>query len=176
MAFKSEYAKLIWDKLYRVRIPDIITLDSNYIKTRGIHITDNKDVNKMIKTNKIDVMIPIAKILEYFVDGIEIEIISREDMIQMHKDIELYLDEWKNHLKYDINLNKNEYKELLISLEKLSKTIYERARSTEIVGGFTILNNFGMRNSLVKLEEEKNVNKPDYSGISEFFTTKKSRF
>lgn len=176
MPFKSKYDNLIWERLYTARIPNIPTMDTDYIKTRGIHVTNDRNIDKMIKTDKVTVMIPIAKILEYYTEGIEIEILSREDLLSIHKSIELYLDEWKQHLTYDINLDKNQYKELLVSLEKLSKDIYERAKPSEVLSSYTFKSNFGMVNSLQKLNKEQNIDKPDYQGISEYFKNKRTRF
>ena len=89
MSFTSEHADKIWNRLYRVYIPDLMTQNPDYIKKFGAHLTRNRAVDEMIKTNLILVMIPVIKILEYFEDGIEIQIPSREDMITMHKHIKL---------------------------------------------------------------------------------------
>ena len=176
MAFHSKYADRIWKCLYNCRIPDQLTLSRDFIRTRGTFTTDNKQVNQMLKTDLISVMIPVAKILEYFNSGIQVEIPSREDMIKIHKDIELYLKEWENHISYDINMDVNEHKELLLALERLSKHIYEKCHPSEVVENIHTILNIGLVNNMTKLELTNNTqNKPDYSGISQLIKSKTVR-
>jgi len=176
MSFNSRYASLIWDKLYTVIIPDYLTLNPDYIKIRGVHTTEDKSVNKMLLTNTATVMIPVAKILEYFSSGVEVQIPSRTDMLSMHKDIELYLEEWKNHISYDINVNINTHKDLLFSLEKLSKHIYEKARPVEVINNLPSSAKLGLVNNFTKVvADSNNTNKPEYQGISSLLKNKTTR-
>lgn len=173
MSFPSVYATKLWDRLYDCRIPDQLTLSAGYLKKFGTHVTGNKTVDSMLATNKTHVKITVITILGYFEDGIEIEIPSREDMIQMHKDMEGYLGEWREHIKYDINLDLHKNKEFLLSLEKLSKHIFEKAKPKELVDNLFKKQSFGLVNPLAQIEEEKReVVKPDYDGISRLVRSK----
>ena len=176
MAFPSINSHLIWNKLYTVLIPDQLTLSKEYLSKFGTHVTGNKEVDNMLSTNLTTVMIPVAKILEYFDNGVEIHIPSREDMIRIHKDIELYLGEWRDHIKFDINLSLSEHKTLILSLEKLSKHVYDKARYFEIVDNLFINKKIGLLvNPLQRIKEEsksKNGVKPDYEGIRELISQK----
>lgn len=173
MAFPSQHATKIWDRLYDVRIPDQITLNPAYIKKFGTHVTGDKKVDAMLATNKTHVKIPVIMILQYFEDGMEVEIPSREDMIQMHKDMEAYMGEWRDHLKYDINLDVHKNREFLLSLEKLSKHIFDKAKPKELVDNLFKKQTFGLMNPLAQIEEEKReVQKPDYEGISKLVRSK----
>lgn len=173
MSFTSEHADKIWNRLYRVYIPDLMTQNPDYIKKFGAHLTRNRAVDEMVKTNLILVMIPVIKIPEYFEDGIEIQIPSREDMITMHKHIELYLEEWKHHIKYDINTSLSENKELILSLEKLSAYIYNKAKPREVVDNLISSNRFGLVSPLAMREEQqREVVKPDYEGIGKLVKTR----
>lgn len=171
--FQSEFATRIFDKLYKVNIPDQLTLDKAYLSKFGTHITGDKNVDNMLTTNFTTVMIPIAGILDYYERGIEIQIPSRDDMICMHKDIELYLTEWKEHIKYDINLSIGQNKDLLLSLEKLSKYIYNKAKPSEVIDNLFIHKKIGLINPLQKaIEVRKEVTKPNYEGISQLVKSK----
>jgi len=173
MAFNSKYAHLIWDRIYTVLIPEIVTLDKGYISKFGYYNTGNKQIDKELFKHFTTVKIPINKILEYFNDGIEIQIPSREDMVEMHKNIELYLDEWREHIKYDINLQLGEYKDLILSLEKLSKTLYDKCKGSEVINNLFNHTQIGIVSPLKKAEEgNKTINKPDYQGIKELVTKK----
>ena len=173
MSFPSEYAHLIWDKLYTCRIPDQVTQRSDYLSKFGAYVTGDKKIDSMLSTATTQVMIPVATILSYFEDGVQVEILKREDMIQMHKDIELYLGEWKGQIKYNINVDVVKHKAFLLSLEKLSKHIHGRAKDRDIVDNLFLKPSFGLRNPSVIMEEErKPMTRPDYEGIAALVRSK----
>lgn len=173
MAFSSNFADRIWNKLYNVYVPDQVTLDPGYIKIRGTYVTGNKNIDQMLSNNFTNVMIPVISILEKFEDGIEVQIPSREDMITIHKDIELYLAEWREHIRYDINLDVQENKDLLLSLERLSKHIYEKAKPREVIDNLFLSKKIGLINPIQEAEEKrKEVTKPNYDGIGSLVRSK----
>ena len=170
MTFPSMHASKIWDNLYTVYIPEQTTLDPEHIRRFGTYITQNKNVDKMLENNLTMVKIPISKILDYYDRGIEVQIPNREDMITMHKHIELYLAEWKEYIRVSIHgqMDAQNNKELITALEKLSKHIYEKAKPREVIDNLFISKkvNIGLVNPLVRAEEERKVvEKPDYQGI-----------
>lgn len=173
MSFNSQYQSLIWNKLYTVYIPDQLTLPPQYVKRFGTHVTGDKEIDKMVSNNLTLVMIPVIKILEYYEDGIEIQIPSREDMIQMHKDIELYLQEWREHLRVDINIDVHSNKDLLLSLEKLSRNLYNKAKPRELIDNLLTTKRIGLMNPLqMHVENTKEIVKREYEGISSLVKSK----
>ena len=165
MSFPSQHADRIWEDLYNALIPDFVTMNRDYIRRFGVPSSGNKEIDKMMSSNVTFVKIPIIKILEYFENGIDVQIPSRADMIAIHKNIELYLDEWRKHLVYDINLDRGRHKDLLLSLEKLSKLIFDKAHPKEVVDRTLQSKGFGLQAPMRK-EKEVELVKPDYSGIS----------
>lgn len=179
MAFYSQYAPLIWDTLYNAYIPDQLTLNSDYVKKFGVYVSGNRTIDNMLSTNLTHVKIPVIKMLEYYDNGITIQIPSRDDMITIHKDIEKYLQEWKDNAKYAINNDLDQHKQLLLSLEKLSKYIYEKAKPREVIDNLFMNREFAIVNPVQQqIENTKAINKPDYEGISKLIKSKavKSRF
>jgi len=174
MSFLSVHHPRIWDRLYTVLIPDTYTLDKSYLSRFGTISSGNKKIDSMMENNLTTVMIPIATILDYFTSGIEIQIPSREDMIQMHKDIELYLEEWKQHIKYDVNLELSSHKDLILSLEKLSKYIYAKAKPVEVIDNLFLHKKAGVLISpLQRLKEKQTpMQKQDYEGIASLVKSK----
>lgn len=173
MSFASQYSSLIWDVLYDVSVPDQLTQSPEYLKRFGAHVTGNKQVDEMLTKNTTHVKIPISTILSYYLNGIEISIHRREDMIKIHKDIELYLGEWREHLKFDLNLEVNQNKQLILGLEKLSKELYAKAKPKEVISKLFDKNQFGLYSPLDKMEEEKKDHqKPDYEGIGQLVRSK----
>lgn len=179
MTFKSNYSDRIWGSLYKVYIPDYSTLNPDYIRKFGVHVTQDKEIDAMIKTNFTMVMIDVATILGYFNQGTEIQIPSREDMIKMHKDIELYLSEWKEYIRLSIHggMDAQNHKELIISLEKLSKYIYEKAKPRELIDNLFLnkKNPLGLVNPIQQhMEQNKEIVKRDYESIRHLIKNKKS--
>lgn len=177
--FISEHAPKIWNNLYTVYIPEQITLDPEHIRRFGTYITQNKQVDKMLENNMTLVKIPVSKILEYFDMGIEVQIPSRDDMIMMHKHIELYLAEWKEYIRVSVHghMDAQNHKDLITTLEKLSKHIYEKAKPKEVIDNLFISKrvNLGLLNPILRAEEERKVvEKPDYVGIGRLVNKKRS--
>lgn len=172
MPFYSEYAERIWERLYTVYIPDLLTQNPDYIKKFGVYITQDSKIDAMIKTNLTLVKIPIITILEYYESGIPVEIPNRKDMVQIHKDIELYLAEWGEYIKGSIHgqMDAQNNKELITALEKLSKYIYSKTVSSEVLDNLFLKNNrninLGLINPLKEAEFRNEIKeKPDYVGI-----------
>lgn len=169
-SFPSRHAEKIWDHLYTVLIPDQLTLSEDYLRVFGTHLTGDAEKDKELSTTFTTVMIPIARILEYYEDGLEIQIPDRKDMIQIHKSIEEYLDEWKDHIKYDINTDTEQNKRFVMSLEKLSRDIYNKANRNEVINNMFVSSQFGIVNpfqQVVDEEKESRASKPNYQGISD---------
>lgn len=178
MSFNSRYSHLIWDSLRTVLVPDQMTLQPEYLRKFGTYSSGNAEVDKMMSNNLTTVMIPISTILTYFEDGVEIQIPKREDMVQIHKDIELYLNEWREHIKYDINLDIESNKKLVNDLSKLSKYIYDRTKPSEVFDNLLLSNSLGIVSPSTRIREEKEDStktKPDYEGISNLIRSKTSK-
>lgn len=173
MSFQSTFADRIWEDLYAVYAPDFVTMNSDYIRKFGVPSSGNKDVDKMMASNLSYVRIPIIRILEYFENGVEVQIPSRVDMIAIHKAIENYLSEWREHIKYDINLDRGKHKSLLLGLEKLSKRIFDKAYPREVLDEILKPQSFGLPSILSRRNEDSiEPKKPDYQGIGSLLNPK----
>lgn len=176
--FNSEHAPKIWNNIFTVYIPEQLTLDPEHVRRFGTYITQDKQIDKMLETNLTMVKIPISTILSYFEMGIEVQIPSREDMITMHKHIELYLAEWKEYIRVSVHghTDAQNHKDLIVALEKLSKHIYEKAKPREVIDNLFISKkiNIGLLNPIHQaIEERKVVDKPSYEGIASLVKNKK---
>lgn len=176
MSFVSKYADRLWVNLYTVQIPDVVTQNTDYIRKFGVRVTGNKTYDQMIATDFTTIMVPIIKIVEYFEDGVEVRIPSRDDMIKMHKDTEAYLAEWRDHLTYSVNVAANQNKKLILALERFSKTIYEKAKPREVIDNLflTTKPTLGLINPLQRAEMEASQDntKPDYVEIGKLVRSK----
>ena len=169
MPFQSKHAPKIWDWLYTVSIPDHVTQNPDYIKKFGIRSSGDKEFDQANRDAFITVKIPIAKILEYYTVGVEIRIPSREDLITIHKNIELYLNEWKEYIQSSVHGQSDVqcHKALILNLEKLSKYIFDRAKPSEIIERLSNRDKFGLINPLQSKLENDDLTKPNYIGIKQ---------
>ena len=175
MPFISQKAPRIWNTLRNVLIPDQLTMNPEYIRRFGVHITGNKKIDASRINEFVMVKIPIIKILEYFLEGLEVQIPKREDMLSIHEDIEAYLNEWKDYMRESIhgNIGAENNKELILSLEKLSQHIYAKAKPKEIIKPLRTRAQLGLINPFERSQEEnKPIDKPDYDGIRNLITKK----
>jgi hypothetical protein len=179
MAFYSQHAPRIWEDLYTAMIPDQVTLNSSYVRVFGTYTSGNKDVDRMMESNLTTVKIPIIKMLEYYDNGVTVQIPTRSSMLEIHRNIELYLGEWRHHIHNAINSDLVEHKDLVMGLEKFSKLIYGKAVPKEVVANPMLTTQIGLLNPLTRLQlESEVVSKPDYEGIGQLIRqkTKVSRY
>ena len=175
MAFASIHSDKIFSSIYTVEIPDQLSLDPEYIRIFGTHVTGDKAADEVLKTTFTTVMITPIQMIDYYERGLEIRIHNRDDMIKIHKDIELYLDEWRDHIKYDINLDVSKYKPLILSLERFSKTLHSKAKNTELMNNLFTKKKIGLVNPLTTIKDRSSTARPDYEGIGDLVRSKSSK-
>lgn len=179
MAFYSEHAPRIWEDLYTALIPDQVTQNAAHVRVFGTYRSGHSEVDKMMEDNLTMVKIPIIKMVEYYDNGIPVQIPKRESMLAIHRSIEMYLQEWGHHIHHAINSSLPQHKELVLSLEKFSKVIYGKAAPKEVVVNPMLAPGLGLLSPAGRLQyENQPVTKPDYHGISSLIRqkTKASRF
>lgn len=173
MAFYSVHAPRIWEDLYTALIPDQVTQNAAHVRVFGTYISGHTEVDRMMENNVTMVKIPIIKMIEYFDNGIPIQIPERESMLEIHRNIEKYLQEWRHHAEVAINSDVPQHRDLLLSLEKFSKLIYGKATAKEVMRNPVISLDYGLLNPLSRLQmEQKEVHKPDYAGIGQLIRQK----
>lgn len=173
MAFYSVQAPRIWEDLYTAMIPDQVTQNASYVRVFGTYSSGNKQVDKMMENNLTTVKIPIIRMVEYYSNGIHVEIPKRESMLEIHRAIEMYLQEWRQHIDHAINSDVHKHKDLVLALEAFSKKIYSKAMPKEVVSDAMSVANLGLINPLMQMQLDKQpVSKPDYDGIGRLIRAK----
>lgn len=122
--FPSQYAYSIRENIYQCLIPDEATLDPEYIRIYGVHSTGFKDADQQLANRQSRVMITIPTMLSYYLSGIDITIVEEEDIIDIHRLITGYLDEWRYHLENDVNIRVTEYADMLRGFEEFNEELY----------------------------------------------------
>lgn len=178
MSFYSEHADRIWEDLYTVCIPDAITMNPDYVKKFGVGLSGHEKHDRDFLNHYVTVKIPIIEIMQYFEEGIIVQVPSRDDMILIHKNIDLYLTEWANYLSVAINTD-DKHKDLIDGLDRLSKLIYAKAAPSEVIDNLFINRKFGLVNPLQQsMQHQPEMIKPDYNSITDMLKKKQkaSRF
>lgn len=174
MAFNSQYADRIWNSLYNVSIPDVLTLSPWYIKNRGIYSTGDSKRDKAMLNNPVSVYICVMDIADYFNNGITVNFYNHEDIKTVYRDINLYLTEWFNYLESNLNDDYNNYKDLISTLENLAAHIHSKLTVGEIRDKVhkPIFGNRKTINEILKVKEPEQVkeeSKPVYKRIQAIF-------
>ena len=183
MSFHSKYATLIWDGLYSVEIPDHLTINPDYLKKFGTYSTGDRKYDEMLSNTFVTVMLPIIQLINYYQAGVEVRIPTRESLVKMHKDMELYLGEWKNHVQTSIHgkMDYEQHKEMITSIENFSKHIYGRLNPSELVNQLfskrAMKKRIGLINPLEDKREEveQQLDKRDYEGIRKLIQSSRNK-
>lgn len=131
--FASTYAKHITKTLYSVKIPDILSMNPEYLKKMGYGITGNRVEDAWMKNRECQVMIPISNIAEYLDAGIQVKILDHADMIEMYKNISGYLGEWRQYLQSPVNVYVGGMEDILRSLDRLNRLLYDQLTKEDLV-------------------------------------------
>lgn len=184
MLFPSLVADKIWgNHLYHVLIPDKLTLDRTYLSVFGTYSTGDRDLDKDLENLFTEVKVDIATIADYYSKGITIQIPSRDDMISIHRVIDEYLTEWREHERTDVNFHiPKDIRKMLTNFDSLSKHIYEKLNVSEtIYSAFGMKQpSFGIQTDFTKLQKSKSLPeaKPDFKSINDILrgNTRNKRF
>jgi hypothetical protein len=175
----NDLTPLIWDNLYRVAIPDILTQRKEYLEVYGVYHTGEPEIDKMVSNNYVDVMLPISKIAEMYADGFELRVHSRIDMLQMYRDIMKYTSACFAVMETSINLKALPYKDL-IKLDNLAAYIYDKASLVELVNEDEKRSSLDVRFNISSLfgnnQPASQADKADYDGFASIFKQRMRRY
>lgn len=124
-AFESRFAEYILENIYRCTVPDNATRTEGYLDLVGSPSTGFAEYDREIRNTRVSVVVNIPTILEYYLNGIDVDIPSPDDRLEIHKLIVGYLDEWRYHIANSINVRVTEHDKFLKDLEELSRALYE---------------------------------------------------
>jgi len=114
-------------KLFKVTVPVVSTMSIEEIRAYGVYQSGNKDVDKAMNSNTVNVMITTKAILEYFKQGVTIRLPKPNDVKEIYIVIQNYLNAWRNTLENGINLIEAPTEDL-IELDTLAEEVFSRAK------------------------------------------------
>lgn len=131
-AFNSKVAHLLSVNKFTILVDDLATLDPTSIKLLGVHSTGFKDADRELSGIKSTVMTNILTLLNYEMSGIDIEFVYDKDVIEIHRIITQYLQEWEHHISTSFNVRVTEYEDFLKSLSSFNDGIYSLISTSEL--------------------------------------------
>lgn len=129
----------IFNMLFHVRIPYIQMLSIQEIKDFGMSHCGVASFDKQTANEHRDIMIPIAKMAEYFKNGAQIYIPLESDIKLIYEHITNHLNAWKNEIRNNLHIGSAPIEDLKL-LDQFGNAIYEHAKyqfTDEIVGSLT---------------------------------------
>jgi len=145
-------------RLYDVLVPRLATLTEFEMENLPKKSTykDRYGIEKNRMDELVHVRISIMLMAEYFDLGYSLKLVYPNEIKELYTDIEEYLDNRGNVLKYSPNGNllKNEH---LISLDNLANSIMELNRDVSLLGNIKPLMFVPKNSSLVNRPTDKTV-------------------
>ena len=120
-------ANLIFDSLFMVRVPDLQTRSEQHIKMFGVHSTGDRTQDMVMANQLITIMIPIAKMVEYHKQGVNIRVVKRQDILTIYDYITRHLEAWKARLNQGLNIGDAPIDDL-IKLDEFANVVHESAK------------------------------------------------
>lgn len=114
-------------KLFKVTVPVVSTMSIEEIRAYGVYQSGNKDVDRSMTGNTVNVMITTKAILDYFKQGVTIRLPKPNDIKEIYTVIQNYLNAWRNTLENGINLIEAPTEDL-IELDSLAEEVFSRAK------------------------------------------------
>lgn len=140
--------KKIFDELYLCKISNYKSMSADYLKMFGTPTTFNDDIDHELSKELIKVMIPIAKMVDYFKEGIVVRVVKPSDTKLIYESISLHLSLWRDHLEKGLNIG-NAPMEDLIAMDAFASAVYPHATAFFTGSQVESLFNRQTRNSIV---------------------------
>jgi hypothetical protein len=173
----------IWEELYLCRVSNFKTMSVDYLKIFGTPTSNMPAVDDELSKELIQVMIPIATMIDYYKEGIPVRIVKSSDTKFIYEAISTHLTYWKDQLATGFNTRNAPVDDLII-MDRFAQEIYPFAQvhfdhtliDSLLVQGLTKASNFNTQNILrnissnLKPPEDK---LPERSSMADFLKDKK---
>ena len=123
----EDTTKDIWDRSFRCLVSQKQTTSETYYELFGQRSTGSKKHDKSIPDQYVDTYVSIAKMVEYFQQGVTIHIHNYDDCETIYHIIERHLRRWKNQFAYGINIGDAPIQDL-IAMDEFAMKIYDKAK------------------------------------------------
>lgn len=123
----SNTIALIFEERFLVKVPYIDTCSDDYLKIFGTPTTGDKDIDKVVNSEWVDVCIPICDMVDYYRKGVNIKVTRPGDVKKIYDNISAHLSKWANNLDYGLNIGNAPIQDL-IDLDRFANIVYAHAK------------------------------------------------
>lgn len=116
----------IWENLYGARVAYVDTLSVERIKNSGLYSTGNRQLDRQMHQDQVNVMISIDAMVEYFRSGVVIHFTRPADTRDIYDIVNNYLLAWKAQVENGLNLSDVPVDDLMV-LDRFAEKIYPLA-------------------------------------------------
>lgn len=124
---KRDTAWWIFNQLFQCRAQRIQLMSMDEMKEYGTPTSGLPEYDAQMRNERVDVMLTIAKMVEYWDQGITIGIANEKDTKQIYELIANHLEAWKHRLMTELN-NRGAPLDDLVKLDKFASVVYRHAK------------------------------------------------
>lgn len=117
----------LWDYLYKVRIPYLLSRDPDDIKRFGTRISGVKEVDESRHGDWFTTMLNVSTMIDYYKNFVPIKVVYEKDVKEIYDSISNHIHHWKLRLQNGINIGDAPIDDL-ITMDKFANVIYEHAK------------------------------------------------
>lgn len=162
----NDTTEAIWERSFRCLVSQKQTTSEDYYKIFGQRSTGSKKHDRAIPDQYVDTYISIAKMVEYFQQGVTIQVYNYDDCKTIYEIIERHLRRWQSQFAHGINIGDAPVDDL-IAMDEFANKIYDKAKyliKPDIVNSLAVqqmsslssLSRSAFFNDVLKHNERKN--------------------
>lgn len=124
---REDTTVLIWDNLYRVRVPQLALRSEEELRCFGMRITGDPGIDNAMANQLTDIMIPIVKMVEYHSTGVSVRIVNQADVKTIYDDIQKHIEGWAANIQNNFNIGNVPHDDLL-KMNEFAQAIFGHAK------------------------------------------------
>jgi hypothetical protein len=120
-------AKKIFEKLYRIRVPEFYSRTVDDIRRNGVMISGIKEYDNSYKEAWITKDQTINQMVELFRRNVSIRVVKYSDTKDIYDTIQTHLMQWYEVIRKDMNVGNAPIDDLML-LDKFAAKVYDKAK------------------------------------------------
>lgn len=117
----------LWEDLYRVRVPQLALRTEDDMRFFGTRITGDAGIDREMANQLIDIMIPIAKMVEHHSNGVTVRVVFESDVKKIYDAIQAHIEAWGKNIQNNYNIGNVPVQDL-INMNAFADTIFGHAK------------------------------------------------
>jgi hypothetical protein len=122
-----EAAWFIWNELYQVTIPYIQMLSIEELQQYGMPTVGDPGYDYGTANEMRLIMIPISEMVIYYSKGVQVSVVSKDDVKKIYERISDHLNTWKQNLEKSLNIGDAPLEDLKL-MDRFANAVYEHAK------------------------------------------------